>query len=107
MTEKSGEDALIEVRRRKAAELRARGQNPFENAVDTQDRVLIRDLRAQFSGARLEPLSEGRYDPDKVAAIAGEGAVHVVGRLLARRGFGKATFLRLRDESDEIQLFGK
>ncbi|HEY2408783.1 MAG TPA: lysine--tRNA ligase [Polyangiaceae bacterium] len=105
--EKSGEDALIEVRRQKAAELRARGQNPFENAVDTRDRILIRDLRAQFDSARVEPLSELRYDAERVQALAAERKFHIVGRLLARRGFGKATFLRLRDDSDELQLFGK
>ena len=30
-----------------------------------------------------------------------------LGRLVARRGFGKASFLRLRDMSDELQLFAK
>src|SRR5690606_13704400 len=31
----------------------------------------------------------------------------VFGRMTARRGFGKASFLRLRDGSGELQLFAK
>src|SRR5450432_3011446 len=107
MTEKSGEDALVEARRNKAEQLRSRGQNPFANDAHVADRSLLRELRLLFASALLEPASELRYDPVKVEAIAEGRELHVLGRLVARRGFGKASFLRLRDLSDELQIFAK
>ena len=105
--EKSGEDALIEARRGKAEHLRSRGQNPFANDAAVANRSLLRDLREQFESALIEPVSELRYDPAKVEALAGGREYYVLGRLISRRGFGKASFLRLRDMSDELQLFAK
>jgi len=105
--EKSGEDALIEARRGKAEHLRSRGQNPFANDADAANRSLLRELREQFASALLEPVSELRYDPAKVEALAAGREYYVLGRLVSRRGFGKASFLRLRDMSDELQLFAK
>lgn len=103
----SGEEGLIQARREKAARVRARGENPFANDLDASDRVSCRSLRERFEPALLEPKEELRYDPDRVAALAGDDEHHVAGRLMARRGFGKASFLRLRDGSGEIQLFAK
>src|SRR6478752_803061 len=105
--EKSGEDALIEARRGKAKHLRSRGQNPFANDAAASSRSLLRELREQFAAALLEPVSELRYDPAKVDELAGGREYYVLGRLVSRRGFGKASFLRLRDMSDELQLFAK
>ncbi len=105
--EKSGEDALIEARRNKAEHLRSRGQNPFANDASDVNRSLLRDLREQFASALVEPVSELRYDPAKVEALAAGREYYVLGRLVSRRGFGKASFLRLRDMSDELQLFAK
>jgi lysyl-tRNA synthetase class 2 len=102
----SGEEALILARRQKLEKLRERGQNPFANDVDTSDRTLISELRSAFAVALLDP-AELRYDPEKVAAITPDRRYHVLGRVIARRGFGKASFLRLRDLSGEIQLFAK
>src|SRR5450432_2368820 len=107
MTEKSGEDALVEARRNKAEQLRSRGQNPFANDAHVADRSLLRELRLLFASALLEPASELRYDPVKVEAIAEGREYHVMGRLMARRGFGKASFLHLRDMSDGLQVFAK
>jgi lysyl-tRNA synthetase class 2 len=107
MTEKSGEDALVEVRRNKAEQLRARGQNPFANDAPVSDRSLLRELRELFAPALLEPAAELRYDPARVEAVAEGREFHVLGRLVGRRGFGKASFLRLRDMSQELQLFAK
>jgi lysyl-tRNA synthetase class 2 len=102
-----GEEGLVASRRAKADAVRARGSNPFANDAHVQDRVLVRELRERFEPALLEPQSELRYDPVKVQELAGDGAVHVCGRLLVRRGFGKAAFLDLRDFSGEIQVFAK
>ena len=105
--EKSGEDALIEARRGKAEHLRSRGQNPFANDAAGENRSLLRELREQFAPALVEPVSALRYDPAKVEALAGSREYYVLGRLVSRRGFGKASFLQLRDMSDELQLFAK
>src|SRR5450755_2108123 len=105
--EKSGEDALVEARRGKAEHLRSRGQNPFANDVAVDDRSLLRELRVSFASALLEPVSELRYDPAKVEQLAAGREYHVMGRLMARRGFGKASFLHLRDMSDGLQVFAK
>jgi lysyl-tRNA synthetase, class II len=101
------EESLVKARRDKADKVRAQGENPFANDVNQVDRVTIAQLRAEYDAARLEGDSEDRYDPERVARLAGDRVRHVVGRLVARRGFGKASFLRLRDETSEIQLFAK
>ncbi|HEU5075715.1 MAG TPA: amino acid--tRNA ligase-related protein [Polyangiaceae bacterium] len=102
-----GEDALIQVRRDKAARIRERGGNPFSNRVAESERSMVAELRQRFAEALLEPAHELRYDPEKVAALAGTDPVTLCGRIMARRGFGKASFLPLRDGSGELQLFAK
>ncbi len=103
----SSEEALLAIRRAKAEAQRARGENPFPNDIDTSNRAWLGDLRARFAPALIEPV-EQRYDPTKFAALATEGQrVLVLGRVMARRGFGKLSFLRLRDQSGEIQLFAR
>jgi lysyl-tRNA synthetase class 2 len=102
-----GEEALFAARREKAATVRARGENPFANDVGAVDRVLVHELRERLAPALLEPKEELRYDPEAVARLVGEGQAHVFGRLLARRGFGKAVFLNLRDYTGELQIFAK
>jgi lysyl-tRNA synthetase class 2 len=102
----AAEQALIEARRAKAGRVRDRGGSPFPNDFCPPDRIWIRELRDRFRAALLEPPQQLRYDPTVVAhGSADEFAV--AGRLVARRGFGKAAFFRLRDASDEIQLFAK
>lgn len=100
----SGEDGLITARREKAARIRARGENPFANDVRAQGRSFLGDLRAEFDAAKKE---DGTYDPERVEAIAAGKTYCVFGRLVARRGFGKASFLRVRDGFGEFQLFAK
>jgi lysyl-tRNA synthetase class 2 len=101
-----GEEGLVAARRTKADGLRERGKNPFANDVDITDRVLVRRLRERFAAALVDQ-KELRYNPEAVTGLAGEGTVHVFGRLVFRRGFGKASFLGLRDLSGEIQVFAK
>jgi len=102
----SGEEALLLARRQKLETLRERGQNPFANDADASDRTLVAELRTTFASA-LENAAELRYQADKVLALSAGRRLHVMGRIVARRGFGKASFLRLRDLSGEIQLFAK
>ena len=103
----TSEEALIEARRAKAARLRARGENPFANDVSTLGRVLVREIRQRCEPALLEPITELRYDPARVVELAGDAPLQVLGRVIGRRGFGKASFLRVRDGSGEMQLFAK
>jgi lysyl-tRNA synthetase class 2 len=102
----SGEEALLLSRRQKLESMRERGKNPFANAVDASDRKLVAELRAAFAPALLDP-AELRYDAERVTTLAEGRSFHVFGRLIARRGFGKASFFRLRDRSGELQLFAK
>ncbi len=103
----SGQAGLIAARRRKAESVRGSGRTPFANDPDVTERVTVLDLRARFASALVGDASELRYDAERVATIAGGAAVTVVGRLVARRGFGKASFLRLRDAWGELQVFAK
>lgn len=98
------EEQLVRARRDKAENLRARGEDPFRNRVDRERRRLVLDLRRSFEPARTDET----YDAERVAELAQGGEpVVVLGRLIARRGFGKASFLRLRDMTGEIQLFAR
>jgi lysyl-tRNA synthetase, class II len=100
----SSEEALLAMRRSKAEALRGRGENPFPNRVAASARTCVGELRTRFAPA-LADAAEQRYDADRFAALqSGERAL-VLGRVIARRGFGKLTFLRLRDQTGEIQLF--
>ncbi|HEX6766472.1 MAG TPA: lysine--tRNA ligase [Polyangiaceae bacterium] len=101
------EEALVEARRAKAEHLREAGRNPFANDADASDRTEVGTLRRAFAEARTGEEAEERYDAERVASLAGTTSYHVFGRIVARRGFGKATFLVLRDGSGEIQLFAK
>jgi lysyl-tRNA synthetase class II len=101
------EEALVEARRAKAEHLRNAGRNPFANDVDTSDRTWLGALRRKFADARTGDPTEERYDADRVTTLSGSERYHVFGRVITRRGFGKATFLVLRDATGEIQLFAK
>ncbi|HMJ13022.1 MAG TPA: lysine--tRNA ligase [Polyangiaceae bacterium] len=102
-----GEAAIIQARRSKAERVRELGRNPFANDVNVADRSTLSALRERFAGALVEPPAELRYDGERVAALSDTAELHVLGRLMARRGFGKATFLRLKDDTGELQLFAK
>lgn len=102
-----GEEGLRAARKAKAEAVRGRGENPFANDVQAGDRVLVKELRDRTAPALLPPVAELRYDPSAVERIAGDAKVHVMGRLVLRRGFGKASFLKVRDASGEIQIFAK
>ncbi|MDS4040321.1 MAG: lysine--tRNA ligase [Candidatus Competibacter sp.] len=84
------ENKLIALRRQKLAELRQRG-----NAYPTDFRrdVLAAELHAAYGGKDGAELDA---DPRRV---------RVAGRMLAKRIMGKASFVRLRDMSGDIQLF--
>ncbi|MDI6710644.1 MAG: lysine--tRNA ligase [Bacillota bacterium] len=82
--EDSAESDLMRVRLEKLADLRARGISPFGGRfVRTHE---AKEVKGDFD--RLE----GRK-------------VRLAGRLIARRGHGKATFADLQDSSGRIQIY--
>ncbi|HYD47075.1 MAG TPA: lysine--tRNA ligase [Terriglobales bacterium] len=84
---------LVAARRRKLAELRARGVNPYPN-----------DFRPTDTAAEIHQ----RYaDVDRDALEARRDALSVAGRIVALRSFGKAAFLHLQDRSGKIQVYVK
>jgi len=89
--------------------IRARGEQPFPNDLardlDQGRRSFVSEIRKLFEAAS----SEAGYDAEKVEAICASGQREflVFGRLIGRRGFGKASFLKVRDTSGELQLFAK
>jgi len=108
--EGASEQVLRAARTAKAAKVRARGEDPFTNDIDPKTLVDIGVVRGQFAQALVRNEDgSSRYEPEKVrelqAGTAWGEAATVAGRIVAWRSFGKAGFLRVRDRTDEIQLF--
>ncbi len=101
------EESLLAARRAKAERVRERGETPFSNRAGAERRTLTAAIRRAFAEALMTPPEELRYDSERVQQLAGGSPLRVLGRLMARRGFGKASFLQLRDCSGGIQLFAK
>jgi lysyl-tRNA synthetase class 2 len=89
--EQGGEDRLIEERRRKLAELRDAGVEPFPYAF--HDRAPVSEVLERYAG-----LGEAEESTDNL---------RVAGRLTARRGHGKAAFLDLTDRTGRMQLHAR
>jgi lysyl-tRNA synthetase class 2 len=75
---------LMQVRREKLAEIRARGIEPYGG----------RFVRTHQAGEVLDHFDE----------LEGE-IVTVAGRIMSRRGMGKATFAHIQDGSRQIQIY--
>jgi lysyl-tRNA synthetase class 2 len=99
--EHTAEDAIIDARRAKAEALRARGENPFAN--DAKRHGPIDDIAA-VRGLAAPALHEGKYATAEVERIAGDGVLHVCGRVMALRSTGALSFVRLRDRTGELQV---
>ncbi len=88
------EERLLETRVQKAANLRARGIDPYP----ARFKPTVTSIRAV---ARLEARE----------AKLGEGAktrsVTIAGRVMARRGMGKAAFLDIKDADGKIQVHAR
>jgi lysyl-tRNA synthetase, class II len=90
MSEPEISDLLAE-RREKLERLREAGVDPFPH--DFSQREEIAEVRAAHEGL--------------AAGIETRSAHRVAGRIIARRGHGKAAFLDLRDGSGQIQLHAR
>ena len=86
--EERSEPEVLADRRQKLERLREQGTEPFPHGFP--DRTEIALVREQHDG--LE------------AGAETDEAVRVAGRLVARRGHGKASFLDLRDGTGQIQV---
>jgi lysyl-tRNA synthetase class 2 len=90
----SKEQEIFNARLNKAAELRARGINPYGNGYP------IEDTTAQVVQALGELKSS--EEVEKASRV-----FRIAGRVLANRTFGKAAFLKLRDRSGDLQVWVK
>jgi lysyl-tRNA synthetase class 2 len=91
------ERELIAARERKVAELRQAGQNPYANGF--APRHTVAEVLAWFEAGNTPP------DPTDAAALTAAPRFTIAGRIVAFRGFGKATFVKLRDRSGELQAW--
>jgi lysyl-tRNA synthetase class 2 len=86
--EQKSESQLLSERRAKLERLREAGIEPFPHAFP--DRTEVAAVREAHEGIEAGSETDRRY--------------RVAGRLTARRGHGKASFLDLRDGTGEIQI---
>ncbi len=102
--EMADERELIAERQRKAQELRDAGRNPYANGfapTHTMAEILAR-FPAPPAAADPTPGEKGR-DPEPLS----DDRFKIAGRIVAHRGFGKATFVKLRDRTGELQVYLK
>ena len=100
----SSEQALIDVRRAKAARLRERKENPFANDVVPRaggKTVDVSELRTRAAAGKDDA---SKYTEEKVKAATKGEIFHIRGRVIAFRSTGGLSFLRLRDRTGEMQL---
>lgn len=82
---------LLKVRREKLEELKRRGINPFPYSYEQTHRAA--ELLEKY-----QDLKEGEESKE---------AVSIAGRIMTKRGHGKASFAHLLDGSGKIQVYGK
>ncbi len=106
------ERELIAERERKVAELRAAGRNPYANGW--QPTHLAADVLARFRrrSPRQPPPRRARpptapRGPEAEPAMLSDDRFAIAGRIVAHRGFGKATFVKVADRSGEVQVYIK
>ncbi len=93
------ERELIAERERKADELRAAGKNPYANGFVPSH--TMGDIVGRFPNPEVPPPGEKGAEPVMLSTDRWK----VAGRIVAFRSFGKATFLKLRDHTGEIQVY--
>jgi lysyl-tRNA synthetase, class II len=88
VTEEKNPSDVLRDRREKLGRLRAEGIDPFPHSFE--EREEIGEVRAAHEGLATGVETDSRH--------------RVAGRIVARRGHGKAAFLDLRDGSGQIQI---
>ena len=84
---------LMKVRREKLAELQEKGKDPFQ-IVKFDNKDNSKDIKAKF----VDPVEGEESEPMNVS---------IAGRLMSKRGHGKATFCDLQDMYGRIQIYVK
>jgi lysyl-tRNA synthetase class 2 len=98
------ESELIGEREKKVAELRALGTNPYANGFSPQHTTA--DVVARFKD--LTPPALDPAAPKGAAPhLLSEDRFSVAGRIVAYRGFGGATFVKILDRTGELQVWVK
>ena len=82
---------LIKVRHDKLEEMKKAGINPFPYRFEKNSTA--EQLLKQYEG-----LKEGEESPEKYS---------IAGRVMQKRGHGKASFAHLQDETGRIQIYAK
>lgn len=82
---------LLQVRRDKLRELREKGIDPFGGRYERSH--LASEIHAAYGDRTKETLAE---KPPRVA---------IAGRIMSKRGHGKAAFAHIEDVSDRIQIY--
>ncbi|HEY8142673.1 MAG TPA: lysine--tRNA ligase [Kofleriaceae bacterium] len=90
---------IMAERRQKVARAREAGKNPYRNDIGPTHSAA--EVRRRYEPTRP---AAGAAQPEGIHPIDGE-VVRLVGRAVARRGFGKTVFLPIRDGSGDLQLF--
>ena len=92
-----GEQKLISDRLAKAAQLRSQGIDPYPPRFDRTHTT----AEAAELFEELETASTNEDDHPQTEAI------RVAGRIMARRGQGKASFTDLKDGTGSVQIFAR
>lgn len=84
---------LMKIRRAKLQELQEKGKDPFQ-IVKFNNKDNSKDIKEKF----VDPVEGEEYEPMSVS---------IAGRLMSKRGHGKATFCDLQDMHGRIQIYVK
>ncbi len=84
---------LMKIRRAKLQELQEKGKDPFQ-IVKFDNKDNSKDIKEKF----VDPVEGEEYIPMEVS---------IAGRLMSKRGHGKATFCDLQDMYGRIQIYVK
>jgi len=82
---------LLKIRREKMEEFRSKGMEPFPYSY-TRTHTAAQILE------KYQDIKEGEESPEEVS---------IAGRVVLKRGHGKAAFAHLQDQSGRIQIYGK
>lgn len=82
---------LLKVRREKLDEIRAKGIDPFPYRY-------TKDHTAKEVLAKFDNLKEGEESKEEVS---------IAGRIMTKRGHGKASFAHLQDQTGRIQIYSR
>ena len=89
MTEELSE--LLKVRREKLADLRAKGINPFPYTYEPT-------ITAAEVPVKFKDIKDGEHSEEEVS---------LAGRLMTKRGHGKASFAHIQDQTGRIQIYSR